>query len=108
MAALTRLIDRVADVEGGRPAELAVDTVAGGDAVDVGLDRDVGAGLPVVRGRQCTSESLIQRQAPFWPDEFVTERCFSMAFLSATGTSKRTMTGIPTPTVEPATGAKLG
>ncbi len=31
--------------------------------------------------------------------------CFSMAFLSVTGTSKVTITGMPTPTVSPSSGA---
>jgi len=38
---------RVADVEVELAALLAVDATAGGDAVHVDVDMDVGAGLPV-------------------------------------------------------------
>src|SRR3954451_13693804 len=61
-----------------------------------------------VAGRQCTSESLIQCQAPCWFEGFRTLRWSSMDALSVTGTSNRTITGMPTPTVSPFTGAKLG
>src|SRR3954451_25180380 len=41
---------RVADVERRRAVELAVDAVAGGDPVDVGVHGDLRPGLPVRRG----------------------------------------------------------
>src|SRR4051812_18034421 len=56
-------------------------------------------------GRQCTSVSLIQCHAPFCAGCETTFRCFSIDALSVTGTSKRTITGIPMPTVWPLSGA---
>ena len=88
---------------------LAVDAVAGGDAVDVEVDRDVGAGLPVALGRQCASvvaEPVPRARAA--AGVLVTVMCFSMAARSVTGTSKVTMTGMPTPTVSPSSGATEG
>jgi hypothetical protein len=58
--------------------------------------------------RQCASVSLSQCQVPGWLGVELTVMCFSMEALSVTGTSKVTMTGMPTPTVSPASGATDG
>ena len=79
---------------------LAVDAVAGLDPVQVGLDLDLGARLPVLRragtGPGCRRTSC---QVPVWAGEEVTWRFFSNSFLSLTGTSKVSTTGIPMPTL---------
>ena len=59
-------------------------------------------------GRQCTSWPLSQCQEPRCWGTLVTVRCFSIEARSVTGTSKVTMTGMPTPTVSPARGAIEG
>ena len=55
-------------------------------------------------GRKCTSESLSQFQAPSVGVEVVTFRWLSTAALSVTGSSKKTRSGMPTPTVMPSSG----
>ena len=55
-------------------------------------------------GRKCTSESLIQLHAPSVGFDEVTKRWLSTAALSATGSSKYTRIGMPTPTVMPSSG----
>src|SRR5690349_4960706 len=55
-------------------------------------------------GRKCTSESFIQLQTPSVGVEVVTLRWLSTAALSATGSSKYTRIGMPTPTVMPSSG----
>ena len=59
-------------------------------------------------GRQCASLSLSQYQLPGCCGVEVTDMCFSKLARSVTGTSKLTITGIPTPTVSPASGATEG
>ena len=59
-------------------------------------------------GRQCASVSLSQCQVPGWAGVGSTVMCFSNAAWSVTGTSKVTTTGMPTPTVSPASGATDG
>ena len=61
-----------------------------------------------VFGRQCASLSLIQCHEPRCAGVDVTSMCFSKAALSVTGTSKVTITGMPTPTVSPCSGATDG
>ena len=61
-----------------------------------------------VLGRQCASVSLSQCQVPACAGVEVTVMCFSNAALSVTGTSKVTITGMPTPTVSPGSGATEG
>ena len=56
-------------------------------------------------GRQWASVALSQRQEPGCFGVLVTVMCFSMAARSVTGTSKVTITGMPTPTVSPSSGA---
>ena len=48
---------------------------------------------------------LIQCHEPFWAGWETTWRCLSIDARSVTGTSNRTITGIPMPTVWPASGA---
>src|SRR3954468_17249624 len=55
-------------------------------------------------GRKWTSESFIQLQAPSVGADEVTFRWLSTAALSATGSSKYTRIGMPTPTVVPSSG----
>src|SRR3954464_7052119 len=55
-------------------------------------------------GRKCTSESFIQFHAPSVGVDVVTTRWLSTAALSATGSSKYTRIGMPTPTVVPGSG----
>src|SRR3954447_6918866 len=55
-------------------------------------------------GRKCTSESFIQFHTPSVGVEDVTFRWLSTAALSATGSSKYTRIGMPTPTVIPLSG----
>jgi len=52
--------------------------------------------------------SLSQCHEPAWAGFAVTVMCFSNDALSVTGTSKVTITGMPTPTVSPASGATDG
>src|SRR4051794_20068329 len=61
-----------------------------------------------VDGRKCTSLSLTQFQTPSVGVELVTVRWLSTAALSATGWSKYTRIGMPTPTVVPSRGPMLG
>ena len=49
--------------------------------------------------------SLIQCHEPGWRGVEDTDMCFSIEALSVTGTSKVTITGMPTPTVSPCSGA---
>jgi len=58
-------------------------------------------GCQEVAGRQCASLLLIQFQDPACCGVDVTVIRFSKVALSFTGTSKWTMTGMATPTVEP-------
>ena len=55
-------------------------------------------------GRKCTSASLNQFHAPSVGLELVTRRWLSTAALSATGSSKYTRIGMPTPTTMPSSG----
>src|SRR3954449_3092675 len=59
-------------------------------------------------GRKCTSESFIQLQTPSVGVDDVTFRWLSTAALSATGSSKYTRIGMPTPTVMPPSGPMDG
>ena len=59
-------------------------------------------------GRQWTSLSLSQCQEPGCAGVLVTFMCFSNDARSVTGTSKVTITGMPTPTVSPSSGATTG
>ena len=52
--------------------------------------------------------SLSQCQVPGCSGAVVTCMCFSMVARSVTGTSKVTITGMPTPTVSPGSGATEG
>ena len=65
-------------------------------------------GFQKCTGRQWTSWSLIQCQAPRCFGLLVTCRCFSIEALSVTATSNFTITGMPTPTVSFGSGAILG
>src|SRR3954466_15377046 len=55
-------------------------------------------------GRKCTSESFIQFHTPSVGVDVVTTRWLSTAALSATGSSKYTRIGMPTPRVMPPSG----
>src|SRR6476620_945642 len=59
-------------------------------------------------GRKCTSVLLSQFQVPSVCVELVTFRWLSTAALSATGSSKYTRIGMPTPTVVPSSGPMDG
>ena len=56
-------------------------------------------------GRQWASRSLSQYHEPRWAGWLVTAMCFSKVARSVTGRSKVTITGMPTPTVSPSSGA---
>ena len=79
--------------------ELAVDAVAGGDAVDVDVDGDLGARLPVVRRPPVRLAAGDPAPRALLRGTDLTVIFFSKAALSFTGTSNRTMTGMATPTV---------
>src|SRR4051794_10343570 len=55
-------------------------------------------------GRKCTSDLFIQLHTPSVGVDEVTFRWLSTAALSATGSSKYTRIGMPTPTVVPPSG----
>ena len=57
-----------------------------------------------VLGRQCASFDESQYQEPAWAGVVVTVIFFSKLALSTTGRSKRTTTGMPTPTLPPSRG----
>ncbi|MDT4886142.1 hypothetical protein FQZ97_1224560 [compost metagenome] len=59
-------------------------------------------------GRQWATVSLTQRHEPFWAGVAVTFMWRSKLALSLTGRSKVTMTGMPTPTFSPCSGATDG
>ena len=98
----------VADLEVDVAALLAVDAVAGRHAVDVDVDADVGAGLPVALRAPVDLGVADPVPGARLRGRAVTDMCFSIEALSVTGTSKVTITGMPTPTVSPCSGATDG
>ena len=95
----------VADAEVDLAVLLAVDAVAGIDAVDVEVDVDVGAGLPVLLRPVVdlgVAEPVPRAGLGRGGGDVM---CSRSTRRSVTGMSKVTMTGMPTPTVSPGSGA---